>query len=79
MNGIGANTLGPGQAQRWWLSWGGYPGLEWIGVQPTTPGAELDWDIPGMQKNADGSTLYWITVINKSSVPVTFHFRGSLL
>jgi hypothetical protein len=75
----GTNTIGAGQTQRWWLSWGGYPGFEVIGVQSTTAGAELDWDTPGMQKNPDGSTLYWITVRNKSTVPVVFHFRGSLV
>ena len=75
----GTSVIGAGQTQRWWLSWGGYPGLEWIGVQPVTPGAELDWDTPGMQKDAGGGTLYWITVRNKSAVPITFHFRGSVL
>lgn len=75
----GTSTIGAGQTQRWWLSWGGYPGLEWLGVQPVTPGVELDWDTPGMQKNPDGSTLYWITVRNNNVVPVTFHFRGSML
>jgi hypothetical protein len=32
-----------------------------------------------MQKNPDGSTLYWISVTNNTAVPVTFHFRGSAL
>jgi hypothetical protein len=60
---------------RFW--WPGYPGFEVIGVQPTTPGAELDWDTPGMQENADGSTTYLITVRNPSAAPVSLHFRGS--
>jgi hypothetical protein len=75
----GTSTIGPGQTQRWWLSWGAYPGLEWVGVQPATAGAELDWDTQGIQQNADGSTLYWISVRNKSAVPIAFHFRGSAL
>jgi hypothetical protein len=74
---FGTNTIGAGQTQRWWLSWNTYPGFEVIGVQPTTPSAELDWDTPGMQTNANGSVQYWVTVSNKSAVPVTFHFRGS--
>jgi hypothetical protein len=32
-----------------------------------------------MQKDAGGGTLYWITVRNKSAVPITFHFRASVL
>jgi hypothetical protein len=74
---FGTTTLAAGQTQRWWFSWPGYPGLEVIGVQPITAGAELDWDTPGMQKNPDGSTLYLITIRNRSAVPISLHFRGS--
>jgi hypothetical protein len=75
----GTNTLAPGQTQRWWLWWPGYPGLEVIGVQVTTPGAEVLYDTPGMQMNADGSTTYFLTVRNVGSVAAQYHFRGSVL
>jgi hypothetical protein len=73
----GTNTLSPGQTQRWWLSWSTDPGIEMIGVQAITPGAEIDYTNPGMQVNADGSVLYFVTVTNNGRVPVQFHFTGS--
>jgi len=73
----GTSTLNPGQTQRWWLSWSTDPGIEMIGVQAITPGAEIDYTTPGMQTNADGSVLYFVTVTNKGAVPVQFHFTGS--
>ncbi len=48
-----------------------------IGVQAITPGAEIDYTNPGMQVNADGSVQYFVTVANKGSAPVQFHFTGS--
>ena len=73
----GTNTLNPGQTQRWWLSWATDPGIEMIGVQAITPGAEIDYTNPGMQVNADGSVLYFVTVTNNGTAPVQFHFTGS--
>ena len=73
----GTSTLNPGQTQRWWLSWSTDSGIEMIGVQAITPGAEIDYTTPGMQTNADGSVLYFVTVTNKGPVPVQFHFTGS--
>ena len=58
----GANTLSPGESQRWWLAWGGYPGLEVIGVAPSEPGSEITYTTPGTQTNGDGSTTYFVTV-----------------
>lgn len=75
----GTNTIGAGQTQNWWLWWPGYPGLEAIGVQPVTPGEELRTDLSGVQHNGDGSTTYFISVINPGTGAVTFHFRGSPL
>ena len=75
----GTNTLAAGQSQRWWLWWPGYPGFEAIGVQPTAPGAEIRFETPGMQMNADGSTTYFITVTNASSNAIQWHFRGGAL
>lgn len=70
------NTLNPGQTQRWWLWWPGYPGLEVIGVQVVTAGATMQFDTPGMQMNADGSTTYFLTVRNVGPIPALWHFRG---
>ena len=75
----GTNTLNPGQAQRWWLWWPGYPGFEVIGVQPITPGSEIQYTVPGVQMNDDGSTTYWITVRNVGPFPVRYHFRGNAI
>ena len=72
----GTNTLNPGQSQQWWLLWPGDPGLEIIGVQCITPGAEIQYTSPGMQTNADGSTTYFITVTNSGPVAVQYHFTG---
>jgi hypothetical protein len=76
---FGTNTLNPAQTQRWWLSWPGYPGMEIVEAQPITPGAEIDFTSPGVQVNPDGSSLAWITVTNRGSQPVQFHFRGSAI
>jgi hypothetical protein len=73
----GTNTLSPGQSQRWWLSWAKDPGIEMIGVQAITPGAEIDFTNPGIQLNADGSVLYFLTVTNKGNVAVQYHFIGN--
>jgi IgA peptidase M64 len=73
----GTSTLNAGQTQRWWLWWPGYPGLEVIGVQVTTPGAQIQYDTPGMQMNADGSATYFLTIRNVGAIPAQFHFRGS--
>src|SRR5919108_912209 len=42
----GDNTLSPGEAQRWWLWWPTYQGLEIIGVQCITSGGEIDYSSP---------------------------------
>lgn len=75
----GTNTIGAGQTQNWWLWWSGYPGFEAIGVQAATAGNELDVDSLGVQQNGDGSTTYFLTVINPGTSDVEFHFRGSTL
>jgi IgA Peptidase M64 len=75
----GTNTIGPGQTQRWWLWWPSYPGLEVIGVQAVSPGDELRYESPGVQRNSDGSGTYFVTVVNPTSATVTFHFRGTRL
>lgn len=72
----GNTTLAPGQSQRWWLSWNGYPGFEVIGADPTSTGAEIDCSAPGEQ-NQSGSTLYWLTVHNAGAQSVQFSFTGS--
>jgi IgA peptidase M64 len=76
---FGTNTIGAGETQDWWLWWPGYPGFEVIGVQVMTQGSELRTDTPGIQQNGDGSTTYFISVINPESNDVEFHFRGSAL
>jgi IgA peptidase M64 len=75
----GLNTLAPGQTQRWWFWWPGYPGLEVIGVQPVTAGAEIRFATPGMQMNSDGSTTYYLTVTNTGAMSVQYHFRGGTI
>ena len=75
----GTNTLNPGQTQRWWLWWSGYPGFEVIGVQPINPGSEIQCTTPGVQMNNDGSTTYFITVRNVGPFAVQYHFRGNAI
>jgi hypothetical protein len=75
----GTNTIGAGQTQDWWLWWPGYPGFEAIGVQVVTAGNELQTDSPGIEQNSDGSTTYFVSVINPGSTDVEFHFRGAAL
>jgi hypothetical protein len=75
----GTNTLNPGQSQRWWLWWAGYPGFEIIGVRCITPGAEIQVTTPGVQMNGDGSTTYFVTVSNVSATAVQYNFRGAAL
>ncbi len=73
---FGDNTLAPGESQRWWLWWPGYPGVEIIGVQCIAPGAEVDFTTPGMESNPDGSTTYFVTISNTSSIEVEYRFVG---
>jgi hypothetical protein len=73
----GSNTLAPGETQRWWLAWGGYPGFEVISVQPNSAGAEIDCTVPGMQGNPDGSTTYFLTIHNAGSSVVQYSFTGA--
>ena len=75
----GTSTIGAGQTQNWWLWWPVDPGFEVIGVQAVTPGDELDTESPGIQRNADGSTTYFLSVVNPGTSDVVFHFRGSSL
>lgn len=72
----GTNTLAAGQSQRWWLWWPGDPGFEVIGIQAVSPGSEIDWTSPGMQRNGDGSTTYYVSIRNFGSNVVQYHFRG---
>jgi len=72
----GSNTLNPGESQRWWLWWPGYPGLECIGVAPTASAGEIQYTTPGMETNADGSTTYFLTVTNLGGSPAQYSFTG---
>jgi hypothetical protein len=73
---FGDNTLAPGETQRWWFWWPGYPGAEVIGVQCITAGGEIDYMAPGMQTNPDGSTTYYLTISNTSAITVEYRFVG---
>jgi hypothetical protein len=50
--------------------------LEIIGVQSLTPGVEIDYDLPGMQSNPDGSVTYFVTVSNVSGIAGQYQFVG---
>jgi hypothetical protein len=73
----GTNTLAPGETQRWWLWWPQYPGVEMVGVQCITPDAEIRYTTQGVQRNADASYTYLVTVSNVGTVTVQYHFRGA--
>ncbi len=73
----GTNTLSPGESQRWWLWWPQYPGVEVVGVQCTTAGAEVQYTSQGVQRNGDGSYTCWVTVTNVGPLAVEYHFRGA--
>jgi hypothetical protein len=75
---FGANTLNPGESQRWWLYWSDYPGLEIIGVQPTDPASEIQYTTPGMLTNADGTSIYFLTVTNVGSSTAQYAFTGGI-
>jgi hypothetical protein len=75
----GTATISAGQTQRWWLWWPIYPGFEVIGVQAMTPGDELDFGVPGFQRNPDGSGTMTVTISNPTAASVAFHFRGTQL
>ena len=50
-----------------------------IGVEPATPGGELQVASPGMQTNADASATYLLTITNAGATTVEYAFRGTAL
>ena len=74
-------TLGPGASGRWFTyNWDPSWHVVWY-MMPTTVknGApELDWDVAVERADATHVT-YWITVTNRTAVPISFEGRFAVL
>lgn len=69
-----AGSLAPGASARWRTDgWDPDRQVLWS-VVPTSPGAEVDWDV-AVQRVTEDSCTYWITVRNRSAHAVEFEGR----
>ena len=74
----GAGTIGPGQSQEWWFSWGGNGdvGPQLIQAEPLNASAELVTTQISASLDANGHLTYFATVRNIGSNTVNFQWRG---
>lgn len=74
----GAGTIGPGESQEWWFSWGGVGdvGPQLIQAEPLNAPAELVTAQISESLDANGHLTYFATVRNNGSDTVNFQWRG---
>jgi hypothetical protein len=71
-------TLQPGEMQNWFThSWPATVLLSWS-VQPTTSGGKLTWS-EGIERAANGTLTYWLTIRNTGSAATGFEARYAQL
>lgn len=74
-------TMAPNATVKWYsANWPVAWHVVWY-LMPTTPrpGApELEWDVAVERADA-GHVTYWITVVNKTAIPVAFEGRYAVL
>jgi len=75
---FGAGTIGPGETQEWWFSWGGVGdvGPQLIQAQPLNASAHLTTTQISEGLDANGHLTYFATVRNDGPNTVHFQWRG---
>jgi hypothetical protein len=74
----GLGTIGPGQTQDWWFSWGGNGdvGPQLIQAEPLNASGELATTVIAESRSAQGNLTYHATVVNRGTTAVGFQWRG---
>jgi hypothetical protein len=74
----GSGTLGPGQNQDWWFSWGGNGdvGPQLIQAEPLGTSGEVATTQIGESLDSNGHLTYHATVVNNGTTAVRFQWRG---
>jgi hypothetical protein len=74
----GLATIGAGQAQNWWFSWGGTGdvGPQLIQAEPLNRSGELTTIVNAESQDGGGHLTYHATVRNDGPNPVGFQWRG---
>ena len=74
----GLGTIGPGESQEWWFSWGGNGdvGPQLIQAEPLNASAELATTQISESLDANGHLTYFATVHNNGPDTVNFQWRG---
>jgi hypothetical protein len=75
---FGNGTIGPGQSQDWWFTWGGNGdvGPQLIQAEPLSASSELETTQIGESLDSNGNLAYHATVVNNGSTTVNFQWRG---
>jgi hypothetical protein len=72
------SSINPGQTQRWFTyNWSPDWFIDWS-IRPTTPGGMVTWDVE-IERGANNTFTYWITVRNTGSVVTNFEGRFARL
>ena len=74
----GLGTIGPGQSQDWWFTWGGNGdvGPQLIQVEPLNASGELSTTMIGESLDGNGNLTYYATVANNGGTTVNYQWRG---
>ena len=74
----GLGTIGPGQSQDWWFSWGGNGdvGPQLIQAEPLNASGELATTAIAESLDSNGHLTYDATVVNNGATTVSFQWRG---
>jgi hypothetical protein len=74
----GLGTIGPGQSQDWWFSWGGNGdvGPQLIQAEPLNASGELVTTEIAESRDSNGHLTYHATVVNRGATAVAFQWRG---
>jgi hypothetical protein len=74
----GLGTIGPGESQDWWFSWGGNGdvGPQLIQAEPLNASGELATTAIAESLDSNGHLTYHATVVNNGATAVSFQWRG---
>ncbi len=74
----GSGTIGPGESQDWWFSWGGNGdvGPQLVQAEPLAASGELATTQIAESLDTIGNLTYHAIVVNNGANAVTFQWRG---